>query len=230
MEEKIQVLVVDDEADIRGLLRLLLECHGMAVIEAANGRQAITAIQVHSGLDLVILDVMMPKCDGVQACSEIRKLSSVPILFLTARTQEADMRDAYASGGDDYLGKPFSQAELLMKVDSLIRRYRVYKGKLQTQMLPGMIELCDENHSVKKSGAYIDLTDMEYHILKFLVQNRGRTVSVQQIYENVWHEKYMPTSSNTVMVHVLNLRKKLEASPSSPKLIRTIWGKGYQID
>lgn len=86
MEEKIQVLVVDDEADIRGLLRLLLERHGMAVIEAANGRQAITAIQVHSGLDLVILDVMMPKCDGVQACSEIRKLSSVPILFLTART------------------------------------------------------------------------------------------------------------------------------------------------
>lgn len=105
MEEKLQVLVVDDEADIRGLLRVLLERHGMAVIEAANGRQAITAIQVHSGLDLVILDVMMPKCDGVQACSEIRKLSSVPILFLTARTQEADMRDAYASGGDDYLGK-----------------------------------------------------------------------------------------------------------------------------
>lgn len=108
VEEKLQVLVVDDEADIRGLLRLLLERHGMAVIEAANGRQAITAIQVHSGLDLVILDVMMPKCDGVQACSEIRKLSSVPILFLTARTQEADMRDAYASGGDDY-GQAFSR-------------------------------------------------------------------------------------------------------------------------
>lgn len=129
MEKQQQVLVADDEADIRGLLRVLLERHGLRVIEAANGQQAIDAMQTYADLDLIILDIMMPKCDGICACWEIRKNSSVPILFLTACTQEADKREAYSSGGDDYLDKSFSQAELLMKVDSLIRRYRVYKGK-----------------------------------------------------------------------------------------------------
>ena len=230
MQPQTKVLVVDDEAEIRSLLRILLQMKDVQVAEAANGTEAVEYVRQNPGLDLVILDVMMPGCDGVEACAQIRQLSPVPVLFLTARTQEHDKQEAYASGGDDYLGKPFSQAELMMKVDSLIRRYRVYRGKTETELLPGRIELCEESHSVRRDGQVIDLTDMEYHILKFLVQNRGKTVSVQKIYEGVWQEKYMPASANTVMVHVLNLRKKLELSPSAPKLIRTIWGKGYQID
>ena len=127
--DKIRILAVDDEPDLRSLLRILLTSKGYEVLEAASGQEAVDTLRSEPRIDLVIMDIMMPGLSGVEACAEIRKFSTVPMLFLTAKSQLADKAEAYASGGDDYLPKPFSQNELLMKVESLTRRYRVYKGK-----------------------------------------------------------------------------------------------------
>ena len=230
MDDSIRILVVDDEADIRRIIRILLESRGYRVLEAPNGRLAVETIRKEPDVDLILLDIMMPELSGIEASREIRSISSAPILFLTARTQEQDKLEAYSSGGDDYLAKPFSHGELLMKVDSLLRRYRVYKGKVTGKQLKSDVVLDDENRRILRGGEALELTETEYSILQFLADHRGSVVSVAQIYEGVWHEKYMPASNNTVMVHIVNLRKKLEDDPANPRLIRTIWGKGYQID
>ena len=226
--DMIRILAVDDEPDLRSLLRILLKNRGYEVLEAASGQEAVDIVRSEPRIDLVIMDIMMPGLNGVQACAEIRKFSTVPMLFLTAKSQLADKAEAYASGGDDYLAKPFSQNELMMKVESLTRRYRIYKGKTEPSAPPD-IQLDEKHTCAIRNGQRIDLTDKEFAILRFFVQNRGRTVDVQKVYESVWGEKYLPSSNNTVMVHILNLRKKLEADPANPKLIRTVWGKGYQF-
>ena len=230
MDDSIRILVVDDEADIRRIIRILLESRGYRVLEAPNGRLAVETIRKEPDVDLILLDIMMPELSGIEASREIRSISSAPILFLTARTQEQDKLEAYSSGGDDYLAKPFSHGELLMKVDSLLRRYRVYKGKVTGKQLKSDVVLDEENRRILRGGEALELTETEYSILQFLADHRGSVVSVAQVYEGVWHEKYMPASNNTVMVHIVNLRKKLEDDPANPRLIRTIWGKGYQID
>ena len=230
MDDSIRILVVDDEADIRRIIRILLESRGYRVLEAPNGRLAVETIRKEPDIDLILLDIMMPELSGIEASREIRSISSAPILFLTARTQEQDKLEAYSSGGDDYLAKPFSHGALLMKVDSLLRRYRVYKGKVTGKQLKSDVVLDEENRRILRGGEALELTETEYSILQFLADHRGSVVSVAQIYEGVWHEKYMPASNNTVMVHIVNLRKKLEDDPANPRLIRTIWGKGYQID
>ena len=230
MDDSIRILVVDDEADIRRIIRILLESRGYRVLEAPNGRLAVETIRKEPDVDLILLDIMMPELSGIEASREIRSISSAPILFLTARTQEQDKLEAYSSGGDDYLAKPFSHGELLMKVDSLLRRYRVYKGKVTGKQLKSDVVLDEENRRILRGGEALELTETEYSILQFLADHRGSVVSVAQIYEGVWREKYMPASNNTVMVHIVNLRKKLEDDPANPRLIRTIWGKGYQID
>ena len=230
MDDSIRILVVDDEADIRRIIRILLESRGYRVLEAPNGRLAVETIRKEPDVDLILLDIMMPELSGIEASREIRSISSAPILFLTARTQEQDKLEAYQSGGDDYLAKPFSHGELLMKVDSLLRRYRIYKGKVTGKQLKSDVVLDEENRRILRCGEALELTETEYSILQFLADHRGSVVSVAQIYEGVWHEKYMPASNNTVMVHIVNLRKKLEDDPANPRLIRTIWGKGYQID
>ena len=230
MDDSIRILVVDDEADIRRIIRILLESRGYRVLEAPNGRLAVETIRKEPDIDLILLDIMMPELSGIEASREIRSISSAPILFLTARTQEQDKLEAYSSGGDDYLAKPFSHGELLMKVDSLLRRYRVDKGKVTGKQLKSDVVLDEENRRILRGGEALELTETEYSILQFLADHRGSVVSVAQIYEGVWHEKYMPASNNTVMVHIVNLRKKLEDDPANPRLIRTIWGKGYQID
>ena len=226
--DTIRILAVDDEPDLRSLLRILLKNRGYEVLEAASGAEAVELVRTEPRIDLVIMDIMMPGLDGVQACAEIRKFSTVPMLFLTAKPPLQDKAKAYASGGDDYLAKPFSQSELQLKVESLTRRYRVYKGKQD----PGSgldIRLDEKRGCACRGGQLVELTDKEYAILRFFFQHRGMTVNVQTVYESVWGEKYMPSSNNTVMVHILNLRKKLEQDPANPKLIRTVWGKGYQF-
>ena len=229
MDDSIRILVVDDEADIRRIIRILLESRGYRVLEAPNGRLAVETIRKEPDVDLILLDIMMPELSGIEASREIRSISSAPILFLTARTQEQDKLEAYSSGGDDYLAKPFSHGELLMKVDSLLRRYRVYKGKVTGKQLKSNVVLDEENRRILRGGEALELTETEYSILQFLADHRGSVVSVAQIYEGVWHEKYMPASNNTVMVHIVNLRKKLEDDPASPKLLQTVWGVGYRL-
>lgn len=228
MNEPIRILAVDDEPDLRSLLRILLQSKGFQIDEAASGEEAVSMVLGHAPYDLVIMDIMMPGIDGVEACRRIREHSSVPMLFLTARGRMEDKQQAYISGGDDYLVKPFASGELLLKVESLLRRYRVYKGK-QPAPETDTLRLDDDRKAALKDGQVIDLTDKEYEILRFFMNNRGTVVDVRTLYENVWGEKYLSSSNNTVMVHVLNLRKKLETDPANPKLIRTVWGKGYQF-
>ncbi len=226
------VLIVDDEPDIRDVISILLTSHGFQVTEASNGLAAVEAVRKEPGLDLIILDVMMPGMNGIEALKEIRSFSNVPALFLTAKTQEQDKAEAYENGGDDYLSKPFSQGELLMKVNSLVRRYREYNltESPETTSLLKNIEIDTGKRTVSKNGCEIALTDTEYELLVFFLEHRGMPNDAKSIYENVWDEKYLPSAANTVMVHVLNLRRKIEDDPTQPEIIKTVWGKGYQID
>ena len=230
MSEETRILIVDDDPDIRNILNLLLR-REYDTAEAANGRDAVAYMQSHRETDLIILDVMMPGIDGIETCEKIREFSNAPILFLTAKSAERDRLAAYQSGGDDFLSKPFSQPELLAKVKSLLRRYQEYRGKPASSIWTcGNLEVDLGTRMVRNAGENVPLTDTEYSILECLVKNRGRTVTTQELYETVWNEKFLPGSGNTIMVHVLNLRRKIEEVPSSPKVIRTVWGRGYQVD
>lgn len=229
MADTSHILIVDDDPDIRKVLFFLLK-DNYFVEEAADGAAAVEYIAAHPETDLVVLDVMMPGMSGYEACGKIRALSNAPILFLTAKSAEADMISAYGSGGDDFLSKPFSQGEFLAKVNSLLRRYKEYRGKPAEALTIDGLEVDLETHSVKSSGKDVTLTDTEYAILEYLLKNRGSTVTAAELYESVWKERFLPGSGNTVMVHVLNLRRKIKETPSAPKIIRTVWGKGYQID
>ncbi|MTK09262.1 MAG: response regulator transcription factor [Hungatella sp.] len=230
-----QILVVDDDADIREVIRIQLENKGYLVLEAANGNDAVNTVRENPDIDLIILDIMMPGMSGIEACAQIRTFHSAPVLFLTAKSKETDKNDAYENGGDDYLVKPFSQAELFMKIHSLLRRYVVYKGKSESAVNLSEVHVQDividtVNHWVYRENQKIELTDTEYLVLMYLVKNKGSAKDAQAIYEGVWNEKFLPSSTNTIMVHILKLRKKLELDFNNPLIIRTVWGKGYQID
>ena len=227
-----KILIVDDEQEIRNVLRLLFENQGYSVIEAGDGAEAVRKVREISDIDLCIMDIMMPKSSGVAATSEIRKFSDVPILFLTAKSLERDKLLAYGAGGDDYVVKPFSPRELLMKVQALSRRYNQYSAKESdgdSIVISGGIIIRPSKREVIKNGELLDVRDKEYEILVFLAKNKGKTVSSAEIYEAVWGEMPLPSSNNTVTVHILNLRRKLEVGAAA-KIVRTVWGKGYQID
>ena len=231
---KMKIIVVDDEIEIRKVLRLLLENAGYEVMEACDGLGAVEAVRNDQSIDLCIMDVMMPNMSGVIATRKIREFSDVPVLFLTARSLESDKEAAYSGGGDDYLVKPFSSRELLMKVEALTRRYNRYsaksEGKCDVIRLWGGVTVMPELREVSKNGVSVDVRDKEMELLIYLAKNRGKVINPQDLYAEVWGEKPLPSSNNTITVHILNLRRKLEDDPTSPKLIRTVWGKGYQID
>lgn len=224
-----RILIVDDDPDIRNVLTLLLK-DSYIVAEAADGAAAVDYMRRNPDTDLIVLDVMMPGMDGLETCGRIREFSTAPVLFLTAKSAEQDRVAAYQSGGDDFLSKPFSQAELLAKIASLLRRYQEYRGKPATALQIDDLEIDLAGRSVKRGGKPVTLTDTEYAILEYLVKNRGKTVTAAELYEAVWGEKFLSGSGNTVMVHVLNVRRKIEENPSKPKILRTVWGRGYQID
>ncbi len=228
-----RILIVDDEIEIRKVLRLLLENAGHQIVEAADGQAAVAAVREDRSIDLCIMDIMMPVMNGIDATKKIREFSTLPVLFLTARSLESDKEQAYSGGGDDYLVKPFSSRELLMKVEALTRRYTSYSVKATVGdaiRLWGGVVLMPESREVTKNGEPIDVRDKEMDMLIYLAKNRGKVISPGQLYESVWNEMPLPSSNNTITVHILNLRRKLEEDPSSPKIIRTVWGKGYQID
>ena len=229
MSSNSKILIVDDDPDIRNVLSLLLK-EIYSVSELADGASALEHLKLHPETDLVILDVMMPGMDGFETCDKLRSFSNVPVLFLTAKSAEKDRITAYGSGGDDFLSKPFSQAELMAKVASLLRRYREYRGKPEAALAIENLEVDFSSRSVKNNGEAVSLTDTEYSILEYMLKNRGATVTAADLYEAVWQEKFLTGSGNTVMVHVLNLRRKIEDDPSNPKILRTVWGRGYQID
>lgn len=237
------ILMVGDNQEIREVVNILLSGEGFRVDEASNGREALGKIQERE-YDLVILDVMMPEMNGYQVCMEIRKNKNTPILFLSARSQVEDKTLGFSSGGDDYLPKPFSYQELLSRVKALLRRYQVYQGKDATDRgdvapgegnrgnlisLPG-IQIQEDQGIVLLDGEEIELTDIEFEILCLLAKHRGQIFSVQHLYESIWEEAYYYGASNTVMVHIRNLRGKIEKDPHNPKIIKNVWGKGYRCE
>jgi len=231
--EDAKVLVVEDDADIREGIRILLESENYRVTEAENGRKGLELLK--DDTDLVILDIMMPGISGLKTCEEIRKVSNVPVLFLTAKAQESDKLIGLMAGGDDYLPKPFSYAELLGRVKALLRRYRVYMGKnseaeRDSYIDAGGIRINERFNEVFVNGEERELSDLEYQILLLMMQHPRRIFSAQNLYESVWEEPYFYSCSSTVMVHIRKLRVKLEKDPQNPRFIRTVWGKGYKFD
>lgn len=229
------ILVVDDDEEIREGIRILLGGDEYVILEAENGERALALLS--DLVDLVILDIMMPGMSGLRVCEEIRKKSKVPILFLTAKAQDSDKLIGLTAGGDDYLAKPFSFTELSARVKALLRRYCVYRGKAQSGALTADnllsangVKLNLDFNQVWVNGKEIELTEIEYGILRLLMQNPRRIFSIQNIYERVWNEPYFYISNGTVMVHIRKLRVKIEKDPQNPRIIKTVWGKGYRFE
>lgn len=231
-QHQARILLADDDPDILEVVSVLLASEGYRVDAARDGLEAL-ALARHP-FDLAILDVMMPKASGLEVCERLRLSSNAPILFLTARSQDADKVAGLAAGGDDYLVKPFSTPELLARVKAMLRRYRQYGSAQGAQtgetIQAGPVLIDTRARRVSKGETPVALTDLEYEVLLALARNRGRVVSARELYENVWRSMYLPQSNNTVMAHIKNLRKKLEADPRDPQIVRTAWGRGYTID
>lgn len=209
-----KILIVDDDKEIRIALKEILEKQQYIVVEASNGDEAIS--KINNDIDLIILDVMMPNRDGITTCIEIRENYDMPILFLTAKSTEYDKYIGLSMGGDDYLSKPFSKMELLARVSSLIRRYRVYQNKqnknspLENNYIYIKDLRIDKYASrVYKNNQEITLTNIEYKILMLLAQHKNKIFTLENLYESIWHESYDYSVNQTIMVHIRNLRKKI---------------------
>jgi len=229
-DNKIKILVADDEEDIREILEILLKAEGFEVVMASDGKQAIDLAK--EDVNLIILDVSMPLKNGFQACKEIRNNSVVPILFLTAKTLESDKAIGFSAGGDDYLIKPFSNAELLFRVKALLRRCYQYqqKGKEDRNIYKiDNIVLNENTNTVTVDNNAITLTPIEYELLKLMMKYPNKVFSVQNLYESIWNENYAYVDNNTIVVHISNLRKKIEKDPKNPQNLKSMWGRGYYV-
>lgn len=223
-------MIIDDDDDIRLICRTFLEREGYKVVDYSRATTALNNFDFD--VSLIVLDISMPEMNGLEFCEKVRQFSDVPVLFLTARTQEIDIVIGLRVGGDDYLSKPFSHQELVARVNALIRRFRYYKNRRITQqkiIKIKHIEVNTRDKSAKIHGKTIELAEIEYQILLLLATNQGQIYSISSLYESIWRETYFYSSANTVMVHIRKLRKKIEIDASNPKIIRNIWGKGYQI-
>lgn len=217
---KTKILVADDDRSICTLIKLILEKEGFEVSCLFDGESVVNEIAAGGKYNLIILDIMMPGMLGTNAAKKIKDICDTPIIFITARSSDEDKIEAYDSGADDYLCKPFSSVELVLRVKAVLKRTKTeYKEE---------IEFLHSEKSVVIQGNKIILTDTELRLLEFLYNNKGSVMSIKDIYEAVWEEKYLPNSNNTVMVFMLGLRKKIEEDYANPKHIITIWGKGYK--
>lgn len=230
---KNNILIIEDDKDIREGIRILLEGEGFLVEEARNGMDGLKKLSTKT--NLVILDIMMPGISGLKTCEEIRKASYVPILFLTAKSKESDKLIGFMAGADDYLIKPFSYAELFARVKALLRRHQIY-DKETTQIVAG--DEWIEKHHIRINTSHnvvflqndeMQLTEIEYKILLLMMRYPTKTFSIQNLYESIWEEPFLSSSANTIMVHIRNLRTKIEENPQKPKIIQTVWGKGYRL-
>ena len=226
-----KILFADDDPEIREVVRILLESEGYQVMEAENGEQA--ASMADDTFDLIILDVMMPGLDGIRTTLKVRETSSIPIIILSAKSEDADKILGLNIGADDYITKPFNPLELVARVKSQLRRY-TQLGNMNTQA-GGHIFKCggllinDENKEVTVDGELIKLTPIEYNILLLLVRNAGKVFSIDQIYEEIWNEEAIG-ADNTVAVHIRHIREKIEINPREPRYLKVVWGVGYKIE
>lgn len=229
---KYSLLVIEDNDEIRENIRILLNGDEYKITEAASGEEGLERFSDET--DLVILDIMLPGISGLRVCEEIRKVSNVPVLFLTAKAQEQDKLIGFMAGGDDYLAKPFSYTELMARIKAMLRRYYVYSGRAKIEddhyIERAGLKVNTEYNEVYLEGSEIKLSDIEYRILLLMIQNEGKIFSTKNIYESVWNEPYFYVSNNTVMVHIRHLRAKLEKDSQNPEYIHTVWGKGYRFN
>ncbi len=223
------ILVCDDEKDIVSALKIYLSADGHNVFEAYNGNQAVESIR-QNNIDLVLLDVMMPVMNGITAISEIRKFSNLPIILLTAKSEDTDKVLGLNVGADDYITKPFNPLEVSARVKAQLRRYTALggSGMRDAVITLGDIELDDNAKVVKSYGEVASLTPTEYEILKLLMQNPDKVFSSNEIYSRVWNDVAIG-AENTVAVHIRHLREKLELNPAEPRYLKVVWGQGYKI-
>ncbi len=225
------ILVVDDEKEIRDLISIYLVNEGYKIIKAGNGLDALNYLK-NEEIDLIILDIMMPNMDGMEVCDKIRQHKNMPIIMLSAKSEDIDKIMGLTTGADDYVTKPFNPFELMARVKSQLRRYK--RLNVPEDKKDGIIEIDDliinlDTHEVKVRDIDAKLTPREFDILSLLARNRGIVFSIEKIYETVWREEFFE-SDNTVMVHIRKIREKLEQNSRKPKFIKTVWGVGYKIE
>jgi two-component system response regulator VanR len=233
MEEKAGILIVEDDQAIADLIEIHLVNEGFEVFKAENGVRALDILKEDS-VHLVVLDIMMPGIDGLEVCRRIRKTNNIPILILSAKSQDMDKVLGLRTGADDYLTKPFNVVELLARVKSQLRRYLTLNPQSapleKTGILSaGGVVIDDANHDVAVNGRSVKLTPTEFAILRLLVSHPGRVFSAEEIFRRVWVDRYYD-SNNTVMVHIRKIREKTEEDPGHPTIIKTVWGVGYKIE
>ena len=226
------VLVVDDDPEIVKAIAIVLEKEGYRVLRAYNGMEALEHA-VDPSVRLILIDVMMPKLDGLSAVMKIRERRNLPIIVLSAKSEDTDKILGLSMGADDYVTKPFNPQELVARVKSQLRRYTTLGGKSQADqeglLRNGSIVMDDGAKTVAVDGENVALTPIEYNILRLLLKNPGRVYSTAQIYEQVWNDPALG-SENTVAVHIRHLREKIEINPAEPRYLKVVWGLGYKME
>ena len=226
------VLVCDDERDIVSALQIYLEADGYRVFTSYNGKEAIDIVSSNE-IHLILMDIMMPVMDGITAMVTLRGISNVPVILLTAKSEDTDKILGLNVGADDYITKPFNPVEMLARVRSQIRRYTKLGGTVvksdDDSITIGGISLNDASKIVTVDDEVVALTPTEYEILKLLMHNKGRVMSQKEIYESVRKEMAFG-AENTIAVHIRHLREKIEINPSEPRYIKVVWGKGYKLE
>ena len=224
------ILICDDERDIVSALKIYLSSEGYTLFEAYTGREALEVVKKHD-IHLILMDVMMPEMDGISATAKLRETCNVPIILLTAKSEDTDKVLGLNMGADDYITKPFNPMEVLARVRSQLRRYTSLGGMEQkpNRIVIGGIALDDDTKTVTVDGEPVSLTPIEYNILLLLMRHPGRVYSSAQIYEKVWNESAFG-SEGAVAVHIRHLREKLEINPSEPRYLKVVWGLGYKME
>ena len=223
------ILVVDDDREIVNSIGIFLKGEGYRVYKAYDGFQALECL-AEQEIHLMILDIMMPKLDGIQTLLKLRQSRNIPVILLSAKSEDTDKIFGLTAGADDYVTKPFNPSELMARVKSQLRRYTTLGslGKQNGEITIEGLSLNTETKTVKVDGESVRLTPLEYRILELLVRNRGRVFSADEIYRNVWKEE-SPVDNNTIAVHVRHIREKIEINPKEPRYLKVVWGIGYKI-
>lgn len=225
------VLVTDDDQDIRDGIEIYLKNEGYNVLKAKDGKEALDLLSKHE-VHLIILDIMMPNMDGIQATFKIREERNIPIIMLSAKAEETDKIHGLSIGADDYITKPFHPLELMARVKSQLRRYTqlgTYQGKSNKVIEVNGLSIDCDAKEVRVNGELVKLTPIEYKITELLLTNAGRVFSIQEIYERVWNEEAY-NAENIVPVHIRKIREKIEADPKNPRYLKVVWGIGYKIE
>lgn len=227
-----KILVCDDDKDIVEAIDIYLTQEGYEVLKAYDGDEAIKVLK-RNEVDLLIMDVMMPRLDGIRATLKIRENMSLPIIILSAKSEDADKILGLNIGADDYITKPFNLLELVARVKSQLRRYTqlgsTARSDNQSEFRTGGLVIRDDLKEVTVDGEKVKLTPIEYNILLLLVKNQGKVFSINQIYENIWNEEAIG-ADNTVAVHIRHIREKIEINPKEPRYLKVVWGVGYKVE